>query len=75
MAMLLTTGVSAALFGLVPSLQLCLGIGTASISLALYYLPASVLHASSESLTGPKGLGSGNKGALLPLTSREPRDA
>lgn len=43
MAMLVTMVASVALFGLEPSLQLALGICTASISLVLYYLPASAL--------------------------------
>lgn len=39
MAMLVTLLVSVAFFGLSPSLQLLLGILTASISLLLYYVP------------------------------------
>lgn len=46
MAMLVTMAASVALFGLEPSLQLALGIATASISLVLYYLPASALVAT-----------------------------
>ena len=43
MAMLVTLVISVALFGLAPSLQLVLGILTASISLVLYYVSPSVL--------------------------------
>ena len=43
MAMLVTLVVSVAFFGLAPSLQLVLGILTASISLVLYYVSPSVL--------------------------------
>ena len=74
MAMLLTTGASMLLFGLAPSLQLGLGICTASISLALYYLPSSVLLSSQTPPGAAKGAGTGSRAPLLPL-SREPRDA
>ncbi len=43
MAMLVTTVASVLFFGLQPSLQLLLGIITASISLVLYYVSPSVL--------------------------------
>ena len=43
MAMLVTMVVSVGLFGLQPTLQMGLGITTASISLILYYAPPSVL--------------------------------
>ena len=43
MAMLVTLLVSIALFGLAPSVQLLLGIVTASISLLLYYVPPARL--------------------------------
>ncbi len=43
MAMLVTTVVSVLFFGLQPSLQLLLGIVTASISLALYYVSPNLL--------------------------------
>ena len=43
MAMLVTMLVSVALFGLSPTLQLGLGIATASISLVLYYGSPEVL--------------------------------
>lgn len=46
MAMLVTMVASVVLFGLQPTLQLALGIATASISLVLYYLPASALVAT-----------------------------
>ena len=77
MAMLLTTAASVPLFGLSPSLQLYLGIVTASISLALYYLPPSVLMATQASplraaLT--KEL-SGSKASLLPVTEQQARQA
>ncbi len=49
MAMLVTMVVSVAAFGLAPTLQLGLGIATASISLVLYYLPPSALLASESS--------------------------
>lgn len=51
MAMLATMLASIALFGLVPSLQLLLGIATASISLLLYYLPARALLGPEEAAT------------------------
>lgn len=43
MAMFVTTVVSVTFFELAPSLQLVLGILTASISLVLYYISPSVL--------------------------------
>lgn len=43
LAMLLTTGVSIAFFGLPPTLQLGLGIVVASVSVVLYYLPPDKL--------------------------------
>ncbi len=43
MAMLVTAVVSVIFFDLAPSLQLVLGILTASISLVLYYITPSVL--------------------------------
>lgn len=43
MAMLVTTVVSVVFFELAPSLQLVLGILTASISLVLYYISPSAL--------------------------------
>jgi hypothetical protein len=43
MAMVVTMVISMLLFALVPSLQMLLGIGTASISLVLYYLPPRIL--------------------------------
>ena len=43
MAMLVTTVASVLFFGLQPSLQLLLGIITASISLVLYYISPSLL--------------------------------
>lgn len=43
MAMLVTMVASVLLFDLAPTLQLGLGITTASISLMLYYLPPSAL--------------------------------
>ena len=48
MAMLVTMVVSVAAFGLAPTLQLGLGIATASISLVLYYLPPGALLASDS---------------------------
>ena len=48
MAMVVTMVVSIALFSLVPSLQLMLGITAASISLVLYYVSPSMLLASPE---------------------------
>lgn len=60
MAMLVTTVVSIVLFGLMPSLQLYLGIATASISLSLYYMPPALLMATEP----PK-----SKEALLPITN------
>lgn len=50
MAMVVTMVVSVALFALVPSLQMLLGITTASISLMLYYFPPSTL--AGEALDG-----------------------
>ena len=43
MAMLVTTLVSVAAFGLQPSLQMILGMTTASISLVLYYMGPSLI--------------------------------
>ena len=62
MSMLVTTVVSIALFGLAPSLQLYLGIATASISLSLYYMPASLLFATEISSAKSKAQ------SLLPVT-------
>ncbi|KAK9805243.1 hypothetical protein WJX72_008374 [[Myrmecia] bisecta] len=53
MAMLVTMVVSVLLFGLAPSLQLVLGILTASISLVLYYLNPGVLAAAPEVKMSP----------------------
>lgn len=47
MAMLVTMVASVALFDLAPTVQLGLGIATASISLMLYYLPPSALLATA----------------------------
>ena len=52
MAMVVTMAVSIVLFALVPSLQMLLGISTASISLILYYFPPSSLLASESSEAG-----------------------
>ena len=52
---------SIALFSLVPSLQLMLGITTASISLVLYYVSPSMLLAIPETDLGAK-----NNGHTLP---------
>lgn len=51
MAMLVTMIVSVAFFSLEPSLQLLLGILTAAISLALYYVPPATLAAKPEPRT------------------------
>ena len=61
MAMVVTMVVSIALFSLVPSLQLMLGITTASISLVLYYVSPSMLLAIPETDLGAK-----NNGHTLP---------
>ncbi|KAL6768914.1 hypothetical protein ACKKBF_B16745 [Auxenochlorella protothecoides x Auxenochlorella symbiontica] len=58
LAMLLTTGVSIAFFGLDPSLQLGLGLAVACVSVVLYYV-------SPEKLALPPG-GSAASRALLP---------
>lgn len=58
LAMLLTTGVSIAFFGLDPSLQLGLGLAVACVSVVLYYV-------SPEKLALPPG-GSVASRALLP---------
>ena len=52
MAMVVTMVVSVVLFSLVPSLQMLLGITTASISLILYYFPANILYATDLSELG-----------------------
>ena len=51
MAMLVTMVISVAFFSLEPSLQLLLGILTAAISLALYYVPPATLAAKPEPRT------------------------
>ena len=56
MAMVVTMVVSVLLFALVPSMQLLLGISTASISLILYYFPPSTLLASEVSDPAKTGL-------------------
>ncbi len=62
MAMVVTMLVSVVLFQLVPSLQMLLGIATASISLVLYYLPpAKLLGQPAEAIEAR-----GSKAALLP---------
>ena len=61
MAMVVTMVVSIALFSLVPSLQLMLGITTASISLVLYYVSPSMLLATPETDLAAK-----NNGHTLP---------
>lgn len=63
MSMLVTTVASVALFGLSPSLQLYLGILTASISLSLYYMPPSMLFATEASTKA--------KGSLLPVSMQQ----
>ena len=62
MAMLVTTILSMVLFGLAPSLQLYLGIITASLSLSLYYMPPSLLFS-----TDPRK----SKDPLLPITDKQ----
>lgn len=62
LSMIVTTVTSMVLFDLRPSLNLYLGILTASISLSLYYTPPSML----LSTEGPR-----KKGPLLPLTAAE----
>ncbi len=59
--MLVTMVVSIGLFGLQPTLQMGLGITTASISLVLYYAPPSVL--------GETGAGS----QTLPVSQKLPK--
>jgi solute carrier family 35 (UDP-sugar transporter), member A1/2/3 len=54
MAMLVTMVVSVAVFDLRPTLQLFLGIVTASISLALYYVQPQVLAATDSDEKLPK---------------------
>jgi hypothetical protein len=54
MAMLVTLVVSVAFFGLAPSLQLVLGILTASISLVLYYVSPAVLLDTTSSVASPR---------------------
>ena len=61
MAMVVTMLVSMGLFALVPSLQMLLGIATASISLVLYYLPPRTLLGEQQ-----ESIGSISKAALLP---------
>ena len=74
-AMLLTTAASVPLFGLSPSLQLYLGIVTSSVSLALYYLPPSVLLATQPSPLRAAWSkdGAGSRVSLLPVTDKEAR--
>lgn len=60
-AMLVTMVVSIGLFGLQPTLQMGLGITTASISLVLYYAPLSML--------GEAGPGS----QTLPVSAKLPK--
>jgi len=62
MAMVVTMVVSVALFALVPSLQMLLGVATASISLVLYYTPPKMLQGEPQEaiILGP------TKAALLP---------
>ena len=54
MAMLVTTVVSVLFFALQPSLQLLLGIVTASISLVLYYVSPALLLETSKAQRLPK---------------------
>ena len=54
MAMLVTTLVSVAAFGLQPSLHMILGMTTASISLVLYYMGPSLVKLPDSSLRLPK---------------------
>ncbi|KAK9832370.1 hypothetical protein WJX74_007893 [Apatococcus lobatus] len=54
MAMLVTTLVSVAAFGLQPSLQMILGMTTASISLILYYMGPSLVKLPDSPLKLPK---------------------
>ena len=61
MAMVVTMLVSIGLFALVPSLQMLLGIATASISLVLYYLPPRILLGEQQESLGPI-----SKASLLP---------
>ena len=77
MAMLLTTAASVPLFGLSPSLQLYLGIITSSVSLALYYLPPSVLLANQPSpLRAAWNKDStGSRVSLLPVTEQQARQS
>lgn len=65
MAMVVTMVVSVVLFSLVPSLQLLLGIATASISLVLYYLSPAQLLASEQPADPPQK--SNGKGSQLLL--------
>lgn len=53
MAMLVTTLVSVAAFGLQPSLQMILGMMTASISLILYYMGPSLVKLPDHSIKLP----------------------
>ena len=54
MAMLVTMLISIALFGLSPTLQLGLGITTASISLVLYYgTPSALMNVRSVGAVPP----------------------
>ena len=77
MAMLLTTAASVPLFGLSPSLQLYLGIFTASVSLALYYLPPSVLLATQPSplRAAVHKDAAGSRMSLLPRTEQQARQS
>ena len=54
MAMLVTTVVSVLFFALQPSLQLLLGIVTASISLVLYYVSPALLLETGKAQRLPK---------------------
>lgn len=56
MAMVVTMVVSIVLFSLIPSLQMLLGITTASISLILYYFPPNSLLGSDLSDPAKTGL-------------------
>ena len=61
MAMVVTMLVSMGLFALVPSLQMLLGIATASMSLVLYYLPPRILLGEQQESSS-----SNSKASLLP---------
>lgn len=65
LAMLLTTGISIAFFGLQPTLQLGLGLVVASLSVVLYYVSPDKL-AAPPALPYQSTHETGGKGALLP---------